>query len=84
MTFGYITRDLTLNIRHQLNKISVALQEIRGRGSAHAGAGVAAAGGARLRGVEAPPPSRRARASRPRRAPRRDIRGDRDGSYTYG
>lgn len=58
--------------------------EVRGRGPAHAGAGVAAAGGARLRGVEAAPPRRRARAARPRRAARRHLRGDRDRPAAHG
>lgn len=60
------------------------IAEIRGRRLAHASARVAAAGGARLRGVEAEAPGRRARAARQGRAARRHLRGDRDRLTAYG
>lgn len=65
-------------------KILFVRVEICGRGFADAGAGVAAAGRAGLRRLEAPPPRRRARAARPRRAARRHLRGDRDGLAAHG
>lgn len=66
-----------------INKLCV-VSEIRGRRSAHAGAGMASAGGARVRRVEAEAPRRRARAARPGRAARRHLRGDRDRSTAHG